>query len=360
MDLGTGNVSEIMPEPKCYITRLTLGFMKEKLLTGTGVSVSELCLGCLPFGFASSSRRSWTLNEEESKKILDRAIELGVNFFDTANSYSWGDSERVLGSVLSEYNRDKFVVATKVRLPPMEDPHPNATGLSRKTIEQELANSLERLQMDTIDLYQIHRWDYNTPIKETLQALDDSIRRGQVRYIGASSMFAYQFASALHTSHTHGLDRFVTMQNHYNLVYREPERELLPLCRREDIGIIPYSPLARGYLARPSEEFGTTSRGQDEVNNEGRFGVYREGNPQEINQRVREIATEKDVSMAQVALAWLFHKKWVDTPIIGVTSVDHLEEAVQATEISLTKSDIEYLEALYEPVSVSGPNVEAQ
>jgi aryl-alcohol dehydrogenase-like predicted oxidoreductase len=206
--------------------------------------------------------------------------------------------------------------------------------------------------METVDLYQTHRWDEDTPIAETLRAFDDAIRRGQVRHIGGSSMWAHQFAEALHTSERLGLDRFLTMQNHYNLLYREDERELLPLCEREDVGIIPWSPLARGYLTRPHEEFDATTRGQSDQY--ARDHPYFEGNGREINERVQELAAEEGATMAQVALAWLLHKDWVDAPIVGTTSVEHLEEAVEALDISLSDSDLEYLEAPYEPVPVSG------
>jgi aryl-alcohol dehydrogenase-like predicted oxidoreductase len=329
--------------------------MKYTGLGETGLEVSQLCLGCMGFGMDTSKKYGWTVGREQSEAIIERALDLGINFFDTANTYSWGDSEEVLGSVLSEYDRDKLVVASKVNHPPTADPHPNATGLSRKAVEQELSNSLSRLQMETLDLYQIHRWDYDTPIEETLRALNDAVRRGQVRYIGASSMWAYQFADALHTSDRLRLERFVSMQNHYNLVYREEEREILPLCNREGIGVMPWSPLARGYLARPHEEFETTVRGkvEDESWVKKWHKIYRSaGN--EVNERVQELAEQKDASMAQIALSWHFHKNWVDAPIVGTTSIEHLEDAVAATEIGLTDSEISYLEEPYEPVPVIG------
>ena len=265
--------------------------------------------------------------------------------------YSRGESERILGNALEGYDRDWPVVATKV-YNPMDDDNPNARGLSRKAIEQELENSLDRLGRETIDLSQTHRWDYDAPIEETMRALDDAVRRNQVRYLGASSMWAHQFADALHTSDALGLDRFVTMQNHYNLVYREEEREMLPLCDREGVGVIPWSPLARGYLARPAEEIDATRRGESEEH------IYehpdREGGGREINARVEELADERGVTMAQIALAWLLHQEPVDAPIVGTTSVEHLEQAVEALEIDLSESDREYLEEPYEPVRVSG------
>jgi aryl-alcohol dehydrogenase-like predicted oxidoreductase len=323
--------------------------MEYTTLGSTGMEVSRICLGCMSFG--TSEWRDWVLNEDESHDIIERAIDLGINFFDTANMYSQGESERVLGNALAGYDRDWPVVATKV-YNPMDEDNPNAQGLSRKAIEQELENSLDRLGMDTVDLYQTHRWDYDAPIEETLGALDDAVRRNQVRYIGGSSMWTYQFADALHTSRELGLERFVTMQNHYNLAYREEEREMLPLTQEEGVGVIPWSPLARGYLARPHEEFDTTTRADTDSYAEG--FPYAENGGQEINERVQELANEEDATMAQIALSWLLHKDWVDAPIVGTTSVEHLEDAVAALDISLSESDIEYLEEPYEPVAVSG------
>ncbi|MFT4922061.1 MAG: aryl-alcohol dehydrogenase-like predicted oxidoreductase [Haloarculaceae archaeon] len=320
-------------------------------LGDTGMDVSRICLGCWSLGLDSSSKEEWSVGEAESAAVIERALDLGINFFDTSNSYSWGDSERVLGQTLSAYDRDELVVASKVRFAPEEDAHRNATGLSRKTVEQELSNSLDRLGMDTLDLYQTHRWDDETPIEETLRALDDAVRRGQVRYVGASSMWAYQFAEAVHTSDRLGLERFATMQNHYNLVYREEEREMLPLCDREDVGVIPWSPLAQGYLARPDDELTATTRGADVAD---RHGEYRAGGGPEINARVEELADDRGVSMAQVALAWVLHQDTVDAPIIGVSSVEHLEDAVEALEVDLSESDLAYLEEPYEPLPVSG------
>jgi len=325
--------------------------MEYTTLGDTGMTVSRICLGCMSFG--SSDWREWVLEEEESREVIERAVDLGVNFFDTANVYSRGESERVLGNVLADYDRDSQVVATKVYGRMGEDP--NSAGLSRKSIEQELANSLDRLGMDTIDLYQTHRFDYDTPIAETLRTLDDAVRRGQVRYLGASSMWAYQFADALDTSDSLGLDRFVSMQDHYNLVYREEEREMLPLCQQEGIGVIPWSPLARGYLARPHESVDATTRGASDSERDHLYEhPYREGGGREINERVEELAEEKGVSMAQIALAWLFHQNAVDAPIVGTTSVEHLEDAVEALEIDLSESDLDYLEEPYEPVPISG------
>ncbi|WP_227356808.1 aldo/keto reductase [Haladaptatus salinisoli] len=322
--------------------------MEYTTLGDTGTKVSRICLGCMSFG--SSDWREWVLDEDESLPIIERAIDLGINFFDTANMYSRGESERILGKAL-EGRRDEMVVATKCYFR-MDEDDPNSGGLSRKAIEQELDDSRDRLGVDTIDLYQIHRWDDDTPIETTMRALDDAVRREKVRYLGASSMWAHQFADALHASDRLGLDRFATMQNHYNLVYREEEREMLPLCDREGIGVVPWSPLARGYLTRPHEEIDATLRGETEEHMYEH--PYREGGGPEINERVQELAAEKGVSMAQIALAWLFHKDWVDAPIVGTTSVEHLEEAVEALDVDLSSGDMAYLEEPYEPVRVSG------
>jgi len=326
--------------------------MEYTTLGDTGLEVSEICLGCMSF---SHDGEDWGVDAETAEDIVDRAVELGVTFFDTANVYHRGESEEVLGDALAKYDRDRLVVATKVR-GGMADDNPNAEGLGRKAIEQELANSLDRLGMDTVDLYQIHRWDYDVPIEETLRALDDAVRRNQVRYLGASSMWAHQFADALHTSERLGLERFVSMQNHYNLAYREEEREMLPLCEKEGVGVIPWSPLAGGYLARPDDEFATTARGERTADSDRDRveDVYRPGGGVEINERLQGLAAEKDATMAQVALAWHLHKDWVDAPIVGVSSVEHLEDAVAATDLELTDEEIARLEEPYEPVPVSG------
>jgi len=313
----------------------------------TGVTVSEICLGCMSFG---TDWDDWTLDREESREVIERAIDLGITFFDTANVYSNGESEEILGEVLDDYDRDEFVVATK-GYGQMREDDPNSGGLSRKAIEQELSNSLDRLGMETVDLYQIHRWDYDTPIEETMRALDDAVRRGQTRYVGASSMWAHQFAEALHASDRLGLERFVSMQDLYNLAYREEEREMLPLCSKEGVAVMPWSPLGAGFLTRPHESFDATTRGEHEAEL-GR--PYAEGGGREINERVQELADEKGVTMAQIALAWQFHKEWVTTPILGTSSVEHLEAAVEALEVDLSESEMEYLEEPYEPVPVSG------
>jgi aryl-alcohol dehydrogenase-like predicted oxidoreductase len=322
--------------------------MEYTTLGDTGMEVSRICLGCMSFG--TSDWRDWVLDEDEGIELVERALDLGINFFDTANMYSAGESERVLGKAL-DGRRDEAVVATKGYFR-MDESNPHSGGLSRKAIEQELDNSLARLGMDTVDLYQTHRWDDDTPVETTMRALDDAVRRGKVRYLGASSMWAHQFAEALHTSDRLGLDRFATMQNHYNLLYREEEREMLPLCAKEGIGVVPWSPLARGYLARPHEEAEATARGESD--DYARRHPYFEGGGREINERVQELAAEKGVKMAQIGLAWLLHQEWVDSPIVGTSSVEHLEDAAEAVDLDLSDSDLAYLEEPYEPVRVSG------
>ena len=322
--------------------------MEYTTLGNTGTTVSRICLGCMSFGSGSE----WMLDPDEGEAIIERAIELGVNFFDTANAYSNGESEEILGDALAGYDRDAQVVATKVRFPSDSD-HSNASGLSRKTIGQELEKSLNRLGTDAVDLYQIHRWDPDTPIETTVRALDDAVRRGKVRHLGASSMWAYQFAEVLHTSDRLGSERFETMQNHYALAYREEEREMNPLCEREGVGLIPWGPLAQGYLARPHEELEATTRG-DPDGKHNPNPDYRRGGGTEINERVAELADEKGLTMAQVSLAWLLGKDGVDAPIVGTTSVEHLEQAVEAVDVSLSDSEVDYLEEPYEPMPVFG------
>ncbi|WP_254863379.1 aldo/keto reductase [Halovivax gelatinilyticus] len=325
--------------------------MEYTTLGETGLSVSRIGLGTMNFGYDGDG---WKLDEAETREIIERAIDLGITFIDTANVYRDGESESVVGDVIADYDRDDLVIATKV-YGSMDDDNPNARGLSRKAIEQELSNSLDRLGIEAIDLYQIHRWDYDTPIEETLRTLDDAVRRNRVRYIGASSMWAHQFADALHVSDRLGLERFVSMQNHYNPVYREEEREMLPLCATEGIGVIPWSPLARGYLTRPHDAFETTARGSEEANNRGdRHEIYRAGGGEEINRRIEELADDYGVTMAQLTIAWHLHRAPVTAPIVGVSSIEHLEEAVEAVDVSLSDSDLEYVEEPYEPVAISG------
>lgn len=322
--------------------------MDYRTLGSSGLSVSPIGIGCGRFGRDDPTK----LDEAAATELIDRAIDLGVNFFDTANAYADGQSEEILGAALAGYDREFPVVASKVYYE-MDETNPNASGLSRKAIEHALENSLDRLGMDTIDLYQIHRWDESTPIRETLSALTDAVRRGQVRYLGASSMYAYQFATALYTSDQHELDRFISMQNHYNLVYREEEREMLPLCQQEGIGAIPWSPLARGFLARPRSAVDATPRGKQFVGSD-RLEVYRSRGGEEINKRLDHLADEHGVSMAQLALAWVLGHEAVDAVIVGMSSIEHLEEAVAATELSLSSRDREYLEEPYEPKPISG------
>ena len=322
--------------------------MEYTTLGSTGMEVSQVCLGCMSFG----SEEPWMLDEEEGRDVIERAIELGVNFFDTANAYSDGESEEILGDVLADYDRDRHVVATKVRFPVGED-HPNASGLSRKTIEQEVAASKERLGVDTIDLYQTHRVDPDTPPETTLRALDDLVRRGDVRHVGTSSMYAHELAERLHTSDREGLVSYETMQNHYHAAYREEEREMLPLCDKNDVGVIPWGPLGQGFLARPFDDLQRTQRGDPE-NHHNPTPEYERGGGEEINERVQELAEDHGVTMAQIALAWQYQNEYVDAPIVGTTSIEHLEQAVEALDIDLSDSDIEYLEEPYEPQPVIG------
>lgn len=314
----------------------------------TGMEVSRLCLGCMSFG--SSDWRDWVLDEEESLQIIERAIDHGINFFDNANLYSNGESERILGKAL-DGRRDEMVVATKCFYQ-MDEDNPHSGGLSRKAIEQELDASLERLGMDTVDLYMAHRWDDDTPIDVTLETLNDVVRRGKARYVGTSSTWTHQLAEALHTSERRNLARYEVMQNHYNLLYREEEREMLPYCQKEDIAVMTYSPLARGNLAMPFEEFEETTRGESDP--WAHSYPYREGGGPEINARVEELAEEKGYTMPQISIAWLLHNEWVDTPIIGASAIEHVDQAVEALDIELSDRELEYLEEPYEPLPVSG------
>ena len=324
--------------------------MDARPLGSTGMKTSEIALGCTSFGDPNWRDIGWILDEEESTEIIEHAIDLGINYFDTANRYSFGESERILGNALEGYDREQFVIGTKV-FTQMDPDNPNSGGLSRKAIEQEVEHSLERLGVDTIDIYQIHRWDYETPIDLTLRTLTDVVRRGQARHVGASTMYAHQLFEAVRTSERAGYEPFTVMQNLYNLAYREEEREVLPFCQREGIAVTPWSPLASGLLARPFEQLEATERGERMSEFEqGRLNRYLSAGGEEINRRVQEIAADKGVSMAQIALAWQLHKEWVDVPIVGATKKEHLEEAVEATEIDLSDSDIEYLEEPYEPV----------
>jgi aryl-alcohol dehydrogenase (NADP+) len=313
----------------------------------TGMDVSVICLGCMSFGEPDRGRSPWSLPEPESRELIKQALDAGINFFDTANVYSAGSSEEITGRALADLaDRDEIVLATKVHGQMREGP--NGGGLSRKAILAEIDNSLKRLGTDYVDLYQIHRWDYETPIEETLEALDDIVRAGKARYIGASSMFAWQFAKALAGSERHGWARFVSMQDHYNLLYREEEREMLPLCASEDIGVIPWSPLARGRLARPWDA--ETARTETDE-----FGasLYRDEDEQIVD-RTLEVAERLARPPAQVAMAWLLSNPVVTAPIVGVTKSQHLTDAVAAVDLELSDDDIAALEEPYQPHPIAG------
>jgi 1-deoxyxylulose-5-phosphate synthase len=311
----------------------------------TGLKVSRICLGMMTYG--TPKWRSWVLDEETSRPFVRRALELGINFFDTADMYSLGVSEEVTGRALRDFGaRDKVVVATKAYYPMSDDP--NDRGLSRKHLMSAIDNSLRRLGTDYVDLYQIHRWDADTPIEETLTALHDIVRAGKARYIGASSMMSWQFARALDLAGQLGLTRFVSMQNHYNLVYREEEREMLPLCREAGIGVIPWSPLARGFLAgnRRSPTDAETARGRTDT-----FGhdLYYAPEDFTVAERCAEVARDKGVKPAQVALAWVLRQPGITAPIVGASKMEQLEQAVEALDITLAEEDAQRLEEPYVP-----------
>jgi aryl-alcohol dehydrogenase (NADP+) len=310
-------------------------------LGSTGLDVSPICLGCMSFGEPDRGRHPWSLDEAASRPFIQRAVEAGINFFDTANVYSNGSSEEIVGRALADFGRrDEIVLATKVNGAMREGP--NALGLSRKAIMTEIDASLTRLGTDYVDLYQIHRWDRRTPIEETLEALHDVVKAGKARYIGASSMYAWQFSKALYTSDARGWTRFSTMQNHYNLLYREEEREMMPLCRDQGIGVIPWSPLARGRLTRDWDE--STARSESDE-----FGklLYRDDD-RLIVERVAKIAGARGVSPAQVALAWLSSRPGVTSPIVGVTKTEHLDDAIASLSVELTGDEVAELEAPYQ------------
>jgi 1-deoxyxylulose-5-phosphate synthase len=315
----------------------------------TGLQVSRICLGCMSYGL---EEREWGLDEEQGRPFIKRALELGINFFDTANMYGNGRSEEVLGRALRDFAiREQVVIASKVYFPMRPDV--NGRGLSRKAIMAEIDNSLRRLGTDYVDLYQIHRWDYETPIEETLEALHDVVKSGKARYIGASSMFAWQFCKALHLADLHGRTRFVSMQPHYNLLSREEEREMLPLCLAESIGVLPWSPLARGLLARTWETQPSTTRGQTDEYGKKLYSETKEVDKPVVD-RLGEVAKARGVSRAQIALAWLLDKPVVTAPIVGATKLHHLEEAVTALEVRLSVAEIEALEAPYVPHPIVG------
>ena len=316
----------------------------------TGLKVSRLCLGCMTYG--TSKWRPWVLDEEASRPFIKRALEHGINFFDTADIYSLGVSEEVVGRALKDFaKRHEVVIATKVYNKMGEAP--NDRGLSRKHIFDSIDASLRRLQVDHVDLYQTHRWDHETPIEETLEALNDVVRAGKARYIGASSMYAWQFAKALHASKRNGWARFVSMQNHYNLVYREEEREMIPLCRDQGVGLIPWSPLARGFLAgnRTRDKSGSTVRARTD---DFAQQLYYQPDDFTVAERVQEVAREHSRKPTQIALAWLLSRRGMTAPIIGASKMEHLDDAVAALDVKLGDEDVKRLEEPYRPHPVLG------
>jgi aryl-alcohol dehydrogenase-like predicted oxidoreductase len=321
--------------------------MKYVALGTTGLQVSRICLGCMSYGEPNRGNQPWSLDREAATPFYRQALDLGINFFDTANVYSLGSSEEITGqTLLSMASRDEVVIATKVH--GQMRPDPNGHGLSRRAIMTEIDHSLRRLGTDYVDLYQIHRFDNSTPIEETLEALHDVVKMGKARYIGASSMYAWQFAKMLHTAERHGWTRFVSMQNHYNLLYREEEREMLPLCADEGIGVIPWSPLARGRLTRDWDE--VTERAQTDE-----FGqrLYSDKD-RTVVQAVGDLADKRGLKRAQVALAWLQAKSVVNAPIVGVTNAVQLEDALGSISVELSSEEIEHLEQPYEPHAIAG------
>ncbi|MBW4027033.1 aldo/keto reductase [Acidipila rosea] len=318
----------------------------------TGTKVSRICLGCMSYGNPERGAHRWVLNEEQGRPFIKQALDLGINFFDTANVYSIGASEEVLGRAIRDFaRREDVVIASKVH-GQMRDT-PNGKGLSRKAIMYEAEQSLRRLGTDYLDLYQTHRWDYETPIEETLEALHDLVKAGKVLHIGASSMYAWQFAKALYLSDLHGWARFVTMQPHYNLLYREEEREMLKLCMAEGIGVLPWSPLARGRLARPWTEEASTGRAQTDEYGKKLYAATAEADRAVID-RLGEISEVRGVSRAQIALAWMLHQPAVTAPIVGATKSHHLDDAIASLALKLTDEEIKLLEAPYVPHAVAG------
>jgi 1-deoxyxylulose-5-phosphate synthase len=324
--------------------------MEYTKLGRTGLEVSRICLGCMSYGTPGQGNHAWSLGEDDSRPFIRRALEAGINFFDTANRYSLGTSEEILGRALKDFTRrDDVVIATKVygRM----RPGPNGAGLSRKAIMSELDASLRRLGTDYVDLYQIHRWDYETPIEETLEALHDVVKAGKVRYIGASSMHAWQFARALAVAERHGWTRFVSMQDLVNLLYREEEREMLPLCAAEGIGVIPWSPQARGRLTR---DWSITSIRSETDESVSRLFAKTAEADKKVADRVAVVAADRGVSRAQVALAWLLSKSVITAPIVGATKLQHLEDAIAAVTVKLSGDEIASLEEPYVPHAVVG------
>lgn len=316
----------------------------------TGMEVTPICLGAMSFGDPDKWKQEWVLKEDDSRKIIKKALDLGINFFDTANIYSLGESERILGRALKDYaEREKIVVASKVFFGIHDGP--NSTGLSRKSILYEIDQTLERLQMDYIDLYIIHRWDYTTPIEETMEALHDVVKSGKVRYIGASAMYTWQFQKAQYVAEKNGWTKFVSMQNHYNLIYREEEREMIPLCEDQNIAVTPYSPLASGRLARDWSL--KTKRGETDQIQKSKYGSTEEVD-RKVVERLVDLSERRNIPRSQLALAWLLHKKQVIAPIIGATKEKYLDDAVAAVNVTLSKEEIDYLEELYVPHRIVG------
>ena len=316
----------------------------------TGLKVSRICLGCMTYGIPERGDHTWTLNEEASRPFIKRALELGISFFDTANVYSDGTSEEIVGRALKDFaKREEVVIATKVYFPMSKAP--NAGGLSRKAIFAEIENSLRRLGTDYVDLYQIHRWDYATPIEETLEALHDVVKAGKARYIGASSMYAWQFAKALYLADLNGWTRFVSMQNHYNLLYREEEREMMKLCADQGIGVVPWSPLARGRLTRDWNE--TTERSDADRYARTLYSKTVDAD-REVVEAVSRVASQRGIARAQVALAWMLQKPFITAPIIGASKPHHLDDAVAALSVRLTEEEVALLEKPYVPHDVAG------
>ncbi|AIR90867.1 aldo/keto reductase [Pseudomonas cremoricolorata] len=329
--------------------------MRYVKLGNTGLDISRLCLGCMTFGEPDAGTHPWTLGEEASRPIIRHAVEHGINFFDTANSYSAGTSEQIVGKLLKEFTRrDETVIATKVFFPAnmwQGGDRPNEQGLSRKAIMTSIDASLSRLGTDYVDLYQIHRWDYHTPIEETMEALHDVVKAGKARYIGASSMYAWQFAKAQQVAASNGWSRFVSMQNYLNLLYREEEREMIPLCRDQGVGLMPWSPMARGRLTRPQGE--QTARILSDESGAS-FYAGTEVEDGKVIDVVEQVALERGVPMAQVALAWVLNTQGVSAPIVGASKPAQLDDAIAALELTLSPEDIARLEAPYVPHKVTG------
>jgi len=324
--------------------------MEYTSLGKTGLQVSRICLGCLAYGTPGSGPQTWSLPEEDSRPFIKKALEGGNNFFDTANTYSLGVSEEILGRALKDFaRRDDVVIATKIGLPMRSSV--NGSGLSRKAIMAEVNASLKRLGTDYIDLYQTHRWDYNTPIEETMEALHDIVKAGKVRYIGGSSMFAWQFSKALYVAKLNGWTPFITMQNQLNLLYREEEREMLPLCEDQAIGVLPWSPLARGRLSRPSSDTLHSARDAQDSYGHDLFKATVEAD-RKVIKAVGSVAAQKGLSYAQVALAWILQKQPVVAPIVGATKLSHLDDVLDALNVKLSPEEIETLEAPYVPHDV--------